>query len=197
MLTIESTPQELGMLKRERSERFYFLVRNNGCWPATVIARSTVSQNENYFQSSPKCAIRSDFIPSGNHYFDRALARSLVNQSNLFDVEEITDIVRQCPRGKSCGIDGVYYEDLRNCNRDEEIVNIMNVCLVNQRVSAFWKHCVISRIPKKNFNPDDLSTLRDISLLPVSYKVFSKALCNRLLPFVSDKVAFLATCISQ
>ena len=32
----------------------------------------------------------------------------------------------------------------------EEIVNIMNVCLVNQRVSAFWKHCVISRIPKKN-----------------------------------------------
>ena len=52
-------------------------------------------------------------------------------------MEEITDIVRQCPRGKSCGIDGVYYEDLRNCNRDEEIVNIMNVCLVNQRVSAF------------------------------------------------------------
>ena len=84
----------------------------------------------------------------------------------------------------------MYYEDLRNCNRDEEIVNIMNVCLVNQLVSAFWKHCVISRIPKKNFNPDDLSTLRDISLLPVSYKVFSKALCNRLLPFVSDKVAF-------
>ena len=173
-----------------RRKKAIAVIRNNGCWPATVTARSTVSQNENYFQSSPKCAIRSDFIPSGNHYFDRALARSLVNQSNLFDVEEITDIVRQCPRGKSCGIDGVYYEDLRNCNRDEEIVNIMNVCLVNQRVSAFWKHCVISRIPKKNFNPDDLSTLRDISLLPVSYKVFSKALCNRLLPFVSDKVAF-------
>ena len=49
---------------------------------------------------------------------------------------------------------------------------------------------MISRIPKKNFNPDDLSTLQDISLLPVSYKVFSKALCSRLLPFVSDKVAF-------
>ena len=28
MVTIESTPQELGMLKRERSERFYFLVVN-------------------------------------------------------------------------------------------------------------------------------------------------------------------------
>ena len=28
MVTIESTPQELGMLKRERSERFYFLVLN-------------------------------------------------------------------------------------------------------------------------------------------------------------------------
>ena len=173
-----------------RRKKAIAVIRNNGCWPATVIARSTVSQSENYFKSSPKCAIRSEFIPSENRYFDRALARSLVNQSDLFDVEEIAEIVKQCPRGKSCGIDGVYYEDLRECNHDEELVNIMNVCLVNQRVSAVWKHCVISRIPKKNFNPDDLSTLRDISLLPVSYKVFSKALCSRLLPFVSDKVAF-------
>ena len=29
MVTIESTPQELGILKRERSERFYFLVIYN------------------------------------------------------------------------------------------------------------------------------------------------------------------------
>ena len=28
-VTIKSTPQELGMLKRERSERFYFLVMDN------------------------------------------------------------------------------------------------------------------------------------------------------------------------
>ena len=168
-----------------RRKKAIAVIRNDGCWPATVIARSTVAQNV-----FPKCAIRTKFMPSGNHYFDRALARSLVNQSNLFDVEEIKDIVRQCPRRKASGINGVYYEDLRDCNRDEEIVNIMKVFLLNQRVSAFWKHCVISRIPKKNINPNDLSTLRDISVLPVPYKVFSKALRITLLPFVSDKVTF-------
>ena len=95
-----------------RRKKAIAVIRNNGCWPATVIARSTVSQNKNYFKSSLKCAIRSELIPLENHYFDRDLARSLVNQSNLFDVEEITEIVKQCPRGKSFGIDGVYYEDL-------------------------------------------------------------------------------------
>ena len=32
--------------------------------------------------------------------------------------------------------------------------------------------------------------MRDISLLPVSYKIFSKALCGRLLPYVATEVAF-------
>ena len=90
-----------------RRKKAIAVIRNNGCWPATVIARSTVSQNENYFKSSLKCTIRGEFMPSGNRYFDQALACSLVNQSNLFDVEEITEIVKQCPRGKACGIDGV------------------------------------------------------------------------------------------
>ena len=53
-----------------RRKKAIAVIRNNGCWPATVIARSTVSQNENYFKSSPKCAIRSEFIPSENRYFD-------------------------------------------------------------------------------------------------------------------------------
>ena len=91
-----------------RRKKAIAVIRNNGCWPATIIACSTVSQKENYFKSSPKCAIRSEFIQSENRCFDRALARSLVNQSNLFDVEEIAEIVKQCPRWKSCGIDGVY-----------------------------------------------------------------------------------------
>ena len=53
-----------------------------------------------------------------------------------------------------------------------------------------WKHAIIQRIPEKNFNRNDLWTLRDISLLPTSYKVFSRCLCNRLIEFISNEVSF-------
>ena len=70
------------------------------------------------------------------------------------------------------------------------LVCIINVMLVNVRFSRYWKHSLIQRIPKKNFDQNDLSTLRDISLLPVCFKIMSKDLCNRLLPMVSDKIHF-------
>ena len=53
-----------------------------------------------------------------------------------------------------------------------------------------WKHAIIQRIPEKNFNRNDSSTLRDISLLPTLYKVFSRCLCNRLIEFISNELSF-------
>ena len=61
---------------------------------------------------------------------------------------------------------------------------------MNMKWPESWKHAVIQRIPKKNFDITDLTTLRDISLLPVLYKIFSKCLCGRILPLVMGKVAF-------
>ena len=43
---------------------------------------------------------------------------------------------------------------------------------------------------EKNFTIEDLSTLRDISLLPVCYKILSKAICNRIIPIISIKIDF-------
>ena len=48
------------------------------------------------------------------------------------------------------------------------------------------KHALLRRAPKKNYKENDLSTLRDISLLPTAYKIFAKCLVNRLLPIVVD-----------
>ena len=66
----------------------------------------------------------------------------------------------------------------------------MNTMLVNSKLSQYWKSSIIQRIPKKNFSVDDLSTLRDISLQPTCYKVFSNALCKRILPFITNEIAF-------
>ena len=52
--------------------------------------------------------------------------------------------------------------------------NIFNRVLWYKHVPRGWKHELVQRIPKKNYDPDDLSTLKDISLLPCLYKFFIK-----------------------
>ena len=64
--------------------------------------------------------------------------------------------------------------------------NPLNVNVVKKfkKAPRGWKHALIRRNPKKNYKPEDLTTLRDISLLPTIYKIFAKCLCNRILPNV-------------
>ena len=52
------------------------------------------------------------------------------------------------------------------------------------------KHWLVQRIPKITFAMDDLSTLRDMSLLPTCYKVFSKGLCSRILLYIANQIKF-------
>ena len=97
-----------------------------------------------------------------------------------------------CPNGKSSGCDGVKYEDLKsNWNIvGLKLVDIFNISMLNYKIPSSWKHALINRTPKKDFNEADLLTLRDISLLPTVYKIFSKAICQRLLRYVSDRIPF-------
>ena len=90
------------------------------------------------------------------------------------------------------GTDGLAFEDIR-LHWEEfgyDICKICNLVSVNRKIPATWKHAIIQRNPKKNFNINDLSTLRDISLLPTLFKVFSRCLCNRLKPFVTNEILF-------
>ena len=91
-----------------------------------------------------------------------------IHRGDYFSIDELEGIVKSCPNGKSCGVDGVFYEDLKKMFPDygHVLTNILNIMLINQRILTSWKHSVIQRIPKKNFTEEDLSTLRDISLLP-------------------------------
>ena len=72
----------------------------------------------------------------------------------------------------------------------EEIVRLFNNILTNKNLSISWKHVIIQWNSEKNFNRDDLSTLRDISLLPTLYKMFTRCLWNRLLEFISHEMSF-------
>ena len=48
----------------------------------------------------------------------------------------------------------------------------------------------MQRIPKKNYQKEDPTTLRDISLSSVIYKIFSRCLIQRVLPFVEIQIDF-------
>ena len=79
---------------------------------------------------------------------------------SLFKYDEIERLIKATPNAKSGGIDGVSYEDLKDScdNYSHVLVNIMNVMLINHRLSSYWKEAVIQRIPKKNVTIEELST---------------------------------------
>ena len=115
-----------------------------------------------------------------------------IHHGDYFSIGELERIVKSCPDGKSCCVDGVLYEDLKKMFPDYSHVlsNILYILLINQRISRLSKHSVIQRIPKKNFTEEDLSTLRDISLLPTCCKILSKALYKRIIPYISNVIPF-------
>ena len=150
----------------------------------------SLERTEVYYNTMDKYVIADQFQSNNDIYFER----SNEEIEPVFTSEEIESIVKKCPNGKSCGIDGVSYEDLKDnwLREGHNIVKIFNTILVNQKFSTngVELHSLVQRIPKKNFDVNDLTTLRDISLLSVCYKVFSKAICNRMLPYISDVISF-------
>ena len=98
-----------------------------------------------------------------------------------FIPREILKILNSCRLKSSCGKDGVFYKDLLDNWEviQHEVTAICNVLVLSHRVPRDWEHTLIQRIPKKNYDPEDLTTLRDISLLLCLYKVFIKGIVER------------------
>ena len=93
----------------------------------------------------------------------------------LFTAGEIKNVLLSMHRGSEPGKNDARYENIKK--KWEQVKNdvkdIFNIVLYYKRVPRGWKHKLVRRIPKKT-DPDDLSTLRDISLLPCLYKLFIK-----------------------
>ena len=108
-------------------------------------------------------------------------------------------IISKTQAVKKWGKNGVRYEDYkRNSNEtNAEEWNIFNAVKRFRKAPRTWKHALIRRNPKKNYTLEDLTTLRDISLLPKIYKIFAKCLCNRILPKVIGSRVFNSCIIKQ
>ena len=178
---------ELWINKRKKAIN---IIKNDGKWPIPINVEVSVEANENYYSSLAKYVKSSEINDIDGRYFIKN--DDYLNDIPLFNSNEICKVVMTSPNGRSCGSDGVSYEDIKShwADKSESITGIFNIITVNMKWPSTWKHAVINRSPKKNFDINDLTTLRDISLLPVLYKIFSKCLCTRILPFINNKIAF-------
>ena len=157
------TKDKLTQLWFNKRKKAIAIIKNNGEWPKNVNVSITTNRSKLYFDSSIKYTSENNFTPEENRYFDREAVMNAIHRDDYFSIDKLEGIVKSYPNGKSCGVDGVFYEHLKKMFPDygHVLTNILNIMLINQRILTSWKHSVIQRIPKKNFTEENLSTLRD------------------------------------
>ena len=105
-----------------------------------------------------------------------------------FSVDEVEAIISSLPSHRSPGADGVCYDYVKRRKRTLAPVftAIMNICAMNRRVPSDWKHSIITLVPKKNGNPNNIEDWRPISLLCTSYKIYMKLIQKKMVPWLVD-----------
>ena len=149
----EVSKEKLTRLWLQRRKKAISVIRNNGFWPNIENAEISLQMIEDYYAESNKFADCNGFEGFAPPFFDREEALASVNYSHFFSYNEIESTVKGCPSGKSCGVDGVTYEDMKEMFSENgyAFVNILNVVLVNLQIPTSWKKSVVQRIPKKEF----------------------------------------------
>ena len=173
--------EKLTQLWKENQKKAIEIINNSGNWPYRIVTVVDKDKTEEYYH--------------GKYNFDKQDLEPILNEYHEdgteipdFTSEETGVIISKTPAWKKWGKDGVRYEDYkRNLNEtNAEVWNIFNMVKRFRKTPGTWKHALIRRNPQKNYTPEDLTKLRDTSLLPTIsiYKIFAKCLCNRILPKV-------------
>ena len=168
------------------------IIKNNGQLPVNQNANIFIVENENYYNNLNKYANETNFDQRVEIKYFQTEQSENVDIIHSFTTAEIEKVIYSTPNGKSPGQDGVLYEDIKSSwnNIKDDIKEIFLYIITMKRFPDTWKSAIIRRIPKKTFTPTDLSTLRDISLLPTLYKIFSVCLCERISPYIQTEIAF-------
>ena len=171
--------EKLAQLWQENKKKAIEIINNDGNWPERINPVVDKNKTEEFYTNKYNI-VRHELKPILNEYEDDH------DEIPEFMPDEVERVVRKTPRGKKWGKDGVRYEDYKKkpSETNVEVSKVLNVVKKFKKAPRGWKHALIRRNPKKNYKPEDLTTLRDISLLPTIYKIFAKCLCNRILPNV-------------
>lgn len=103
--------------------------------------------------------------------------------------EEIVDIIKSLKNNSAPGEDGLITEvwKLDHEHITPKIYRIILDIWTTERIPTEWKSALIHPLHKKGSKTDP-NNYRGISLLPIAYKILSKALLNRLEPQVDQHI---------
>ncbi|MXP61689.1 reverse transcriptase domain-containing protein [Pantoea sp. Taur] len=105
------------------------------------------------------------------------------------DKEEIDDAIAELKNNKAPGEDGVIAEmwKLTGDEFRKRAAELMMDVWIKEEIPKGWGTALITPLHKKG-NTTDVDNYRGISLLPVTYKIFSKLLLKRLTPQLDPKL---------
>ena len=138
------------------------------------------------------------FTQSNPHELDRVLEgvqRVVIADMNaelvkLYTMEEVDITIKQMAPLKAPGLDGMpllFYQTFWE-KIGPDVSEVVLSCLNSGTLLKSINHTFITLIPNVN-NPETVMEFRPISLCNVIYKIISKAIANRLKPFLNSIVS--------
>jgi hypothetical protein len=104
--------------------------------------------------------------------------------TELIKEEEISNLISSLPNNKSPGSDGLTYEFYK-LSKDiivPVLTKLYNYILSSGNIPTSWCKSIITLIPKKSDDLENINNWRPISLVNTDAKMFMKILANRLNP---------------
>jgi exonuclease III len=125
------------------------------------------------------------------NYFQSEKKLSKDDKNHLdspFTEEEISEAVKELPRGKTPGLDGFTVEFYKFFWNDlkEAFMYMLTDVYINEHLSIDQKRGVITLIPKQDKDLKKIGNWRPISILNTDYKIITKGLANRLKKVLPD-----------
>lgn len=107
-----------------------------------------------------------------------------------FSPSELLEVIRNSPKGKSPGPDGLpisYYSTFHD-TLIPHLIPLFNLTLTNVPLSNDMTKAHIVLIPKEGKDPSMCPSYRPISLLNIDLKLLAKLLANRLAPMLPSLI---------
>lgn len=198
----ESITKELGIVQQERNPNIWLHTKKIMKIPDTNPPLKD-PQGDLKYKSADKVKIihdhmnkkftpprhpNQDFVQDVEISVATFLGESIPEPLKEVDQEEMANIVRFLPK-KAPGFDKIPALALKHlhANALEKLRQLYNACLRVTYLPRMWKTAKVITFTKPGKPPNEPSSLRPISLLPIMGKTFERIILNRLLDEVDEK----------
>ena len=100
--------------------------------------------------------------------------------------EEVKELIFNLKPKKAPGFDLITSEILRQISHNtlQALTSVINACLRLCYVPTLWKVAEVIMVPKPGKPPNDITSYRPISLLPILSKLLEKLFLKKLMPII-------------